>query len=85
MSKPTNCPTCKMAEGGILERIRFYRKLWFPTHVERLDHVRQIYSDAWKSGLGIGKRFSWYDEHKQLFIEHGDYQELKRMLRHLEK
>lgn len=78
----SECEECRLAEGGIVERIRFYRRRYFPTQQERIHALMHAYSGMTRALLG-GSIESPYEKHKRRYIETGDILELERMARHV--
>lgn len=80
----TDCEICRLAEGGFIERVRYYRREFFPTTAEKIHMMGHMYSLSLSAILGDSPRpLSPYEQHKRRYIETGDISELERMARHV--
>lgn len=80
----TDCPDCRMVEGGLVEKLRYYRREFFPTTAEQIHALAHFHSGMVRAMIGGDLPLTPYELHKRRYIETGDIEELARMARHIE-
>lgn len=79
----TECPECRLAEMTSLQRAEYRLYLWWIGGDYMTKYMpTSVFSSTISAMLGQSPK-TWYDKHRDLFVETGDPREYTRMLRHI--